>query len=150
MIKVLLVIHGAISVALMGSATHHGLCARHLWTEGPVRERLLRVYRGVLLVSYLVVGSLGLWIYPSFRTEVRTPRFDAQHPLVHAFFEVKEYSFLFGLLALLGLCMLGYGVQLKSLGQTSRRLYAVMSLFVMAVVWMGFFVGLSVTAIQPV
>ena len=98
MMKVLLVIHGAVSVVLMGSATHHGLCARNLWADGPVRERLLRVYRGVLFFSYIVVGGMGLWLYPSFRTGVRTPQFDAQHSLVHAFFEVKEYCFLFGLL----------------------------------------------------
>ena len=150
MMKVLLVIHGAVSVVLMGSATHHGLCARNLWADGPVRERLLRVYRGVLFFSYIVVGGMGLWLYPSFRTGVRTPQFDAQHSLVHAFFEVKEYCFLFGLLALLGICILGYRVQLGALEQTSRRLYAVMSLFVMMAVWMLFFVGLSVTTIQPV
>lgn len=147
--KVLLVVHAAAAIALVGSATHNGILAvRHLAGHS-TRARLQRVYVRVVGWAYLTTFGLGLAIYPSFRVGVREAWLDEHVPLASRFFEIKEHWLALGLFILAAYWPMSRTVNVAR-RTADARLYHVLGIALALIVLMATFTGLSLTAIRPV
>src|SRR5581483_4091311 len=87
--KLLLVLHAAASIALIGAATHHALQMPALLRGSP-RVRLECLYARVMGVAYVIAYALGALLYPTYRYHVRALFLDRHHPMVSNLFDIKE------------------------------------------------------------
>ena len=147
--KVLLVLHAASAIVLIGSTTHNGILAvRHL-LGSPVRPRLQRLYVRVLGWAYLVTFVLGLVAYPAFRLGVRAAYLDEHVPLATGFFEVKEHWLAIGLVVLA--CYWPMSRTIRVGRRTSDALlYHFLGIILLVIVWLAMLTGLLLVAIRPV
>lgn len=149
MTKVLLVLHAAAAIVLIGSATHGAVLAVRNLLGRPPRPKLQRLYASVTGVAYLVCFALGLLIYPPFRVDVRAAYFDPEVPLATGFFEVKEHWLGVGLLALFAFWPMSRRVDLRA-RTPEVWLFSMLALTLALVVWFGTFTGLGLVALRPV
>ncbi len=137
----LVILHGLLAVALLGSITHQAVAV--VW---PARSKVgfvnayrsvsSRVYVNANIVLFLVVALLGGWIYPIYRVWVRTYLENARlFPAVGSF-EIKEQFIAIGL-GLLPLYWLVWR-RPEPAGQSARTAVTLMLCFI---VWFGFIVG---------
>jgi hypothetical protein len=148
-VKVLLVLHAAAAIVAIGSATHAAVLAIRAWTGRGTRPKLRRTYAVVTAISYGVCFLLGLWIYPTFRVEVRAAHFDVALPWATAAFEVKEHWAGLGLFCAAALVPLVRTVDPRRRDSESRA-FAVLTVMLAVVVWYTTFCGLSLTALRPI
>lgn len=99
--KLLLVLHAALAVALLGASVHNAVLGARTLFGLPVRNKLVRLYPKLALVLGLITTLAGAIVYPEFRVEVRAAYLDQALPWASAAFEVKEH------LVLLALALLG-------------------------------------------
>jgi hypothetical protein len=99
-IKLVLLVHGALSVALLGAAVHSGVLGVRRLLGHRVSRRLWRLYPRVVAGLYLPNLALGAWLYPAFRLDVRAAYLDRALPQATAAFEFKEHGVVLGLMAL--------------------------------------------------
>ena len=146
--KLLLLLHFAGAVVLIGSSTHLLLQMPALLRGSP-RTRLERVYGRVVAVSYTVTYLLGALLYPTYRYHVRALYLDRHHPMVSNLFDVKENLATIALplaLALGALC----GRLADPADRRHRPLLAAMSLFVALVVWFDVLSGVLIASYKAV
>jgi hypothetical protein len=148
-LTLLLVLHAASAVVLIGAATHNGVLAYRAWRGRAVRARLQRLYASVLFATYLPTVALGLWLYPTFRLEVRATHFDLHLPSATAAFEVKEHWVALGLFVLLAYLPLSRRLDLR-LPTPEVRAFHVLGLVLLVIVWWAMWTGLTLTALHPV
>lgn len=146
--KLLLVLHFASAVVLIGSSTHLLLQMPAL-LRGQSRVRLERIYGRVVAVAYAVTYALGAMLYPTFRYHVRALFLDQHHPMVSNVFDIKENLATIALPLALALGALG-GRMADPEDKPFRRVYAVMSLFVAAVVWVDVVSGVVIVSYKAV
>ncbi len=142
MIVALLILHGLLSVALLGALTHqvtalwwpprrgdHGVVARF-------RARQPGVFTNAVVVLYVLTFVLGAVIYPSYRVDVRTVLEDLRVYAPTGAFELKEHFAALGL----GLLPAYWYYWRPAAGGSgwTRRLQAA---FLAFCVWFGFFTG---------
>jgi hypothetical protein len=147
--KVLLLLHAAAAIVLIGSATHNGILAVRQLLGRPVRAALQRLYVHVLGIAYLITFALGLLNYPAFRLGVRATHLDANVPLATGFFEVKEHWIAIGLVILACYWPMSRNMH-GSRGTSDAWLYHVLGIVLTFIVWLAMLTGLFVTAIRPV
>lgn len=147
--KLLLVLHAAAAIALIGSATHGAVLAVRSFWGYPPRPKLQRTYATVTAASYLVCYALGLIVYPDFRVEVRAAYFDPQLPLATGFFEVKEHWLGLGLLALIAFWPLSRRLDLRD-DTTETRAFFALAVLLAVLVWFGTFTGLGLVTLRSV
>lgn len=146
--KLLLVLHFAGAVVLIGSSTHLLLQMRAL-LRGQSRVRLERIYGRVVAVTYSVTYALGAILYPTYRYHVRALFLDRHHPMISNLFDVKENLATIALPLALALAALG-GRMTDPADKPFRPVYAAMSLFVAAVVWFDVVSGVLIASYKAV
>lgn len=147
--RVLLVLHAAGSIVLLGASTHHALQMRHYLRGRFGRVALEQTYAKVVAVAYVVTFALGAVLYPAYRYHVRGLYLDRHAPVFAALFDVKETYAALTLLPAIGLGVLA----LVWRPDRERHLvgpYAAASIVVCAVVWFETIVGLLVVSVRGV
>lgn len=146
--KLLLVLHFAASVVLLGSSTHL-LLQMPASLRGAPRVRLERVYGRVVAVSFALTYALGALLYPTYRYHVRALYLDRHHPMVANVFDVKENLATIALP--LALCLGALGGRLTDPDDAPfRPVYASMSLLVAAAVWFNVVSGVVIASYRAV
>jgi len=147
--RLLLVLHAAGSVVLVGASTHHALQMRHYLRGRFGRAALEKTYAKVVSVAYVVTFAIGALLYPSYRVHVRGVHLDRHAPAYAGLFDVKEVYASLALLAAIGLGALA--VTLRPADDARLvRVYAAMSFIVCGVVWFNVIAGLLVTSVRGV
>jgi hypothetical protein len=137
----LLILHGLLAVALLGSITHQAVAV--VW---PARSKAgfvdayrsvsSRAYVNANIVLFLVVASLGGYIYPIYRVWVRTYMENARlFPAVGSF-EIKEQFIAIGL----GMLPL-YWLVWRRPDPASDSARTAVTLIFCFIVWFAFIVG---------
>lgn len=140
--RLLVVLHAAAAIALIGAATHHAIIA---WRElrGKPLRRLRRIYAWVTAGAYGVTFAFGLLAYPTFRYEVRGLYLDKFAPWASNLFDTKENF------AALGLPLVA--IVLATCRDDDRRWYhAACVWLIAAIVWFDVFSGLVITMARGV
>ena len=141
--RLLLVLHAAGSIALVGASTHHALQMRHYLRGRFGREKLEKTYAKVVSVAYAVTFALGALLYPSYRVHVRGYWLDEHAPVFSALFDLKETYASLALVVALALGALAFTLR-PAETPALVRVYAVMSFIVCAVVWFDVIAGILV------
>jgi hypothetical protein len=136
MFTTLLIIHGLIAVALLGSITHQTAAACWPAAKGGSFVSSFRAVTGARyttanIILYVIAGVLGAILYPAYRLAVRPYLESAQLWTINGFFEVKEQFVAIGL-GMLPLYWLVWRTPLDS------KLSAAMLCFI---IWYSFLVG---------
>lgn len=147
--RVLLVLHAAGSIVLIGSATHHALQMRHYLRGRFQRAALERTYARVVAVAYAVTFAIGAALYPTYRVHVRGLYLDRYAPGFAALFDVKEMYASLTLLVAIALFALA-GTKWQAEPPAMVRVYAVMSFIVCATVWFNVIAGLLVASVRGI
>lgn len=142
MFTFLLILHGLISVALMGSITHQALAA--CWpakSTGTFMESFRAVdgarYTNANIVLYIVVFVLGGIIYTAYRLVVSPYLVSARLNAINGSFELKEQFAAIGL----GLLPLYWFVWRQPLAAKYAQARAVLTGLLCFIVWYSFLVG---------
>jgi hypothetical protein len=141
--RVLLVLHAAGSIVLIGASTHHALQMRHYFRGVFTRERLEKTYAKVVSVAYVVTFILGAMLYPTYRVNVRAFFLDAHEPSMSALFDLKETYASLTLVVAVALGALALTLR-PAKAPALARVYAAMSLIVCGVVWFDCIAGVLV------
>jgi len=146
--RILVVLHAAAAIVLVGSSTHHALIALG-YLRSVFKERLGRIYASTVLGSYLVTFLLGGAAYPAFRYHVRALYLDRYEPWASNLFDIKEHFASLGLPMAVGVFVLSRVLRPK---QDTELLptYAVMVFGVAIIVWFNLFSGLIITLVRGV
>jgi hypothetical protein len=147
--KVLLLLHAAAAIVLIGGATHNGILAVKQLLGRPVRRQLQQLYAHVVGCAYLITFSIGLLNYPTFRLDVRKAYLDEHVPLATGFFEVKEHWLALGLVILACYWPMSRTMHGGKRG-SDAWLHHVLGIVLTVIVWLAMLTGLFVTAIRPV
>jgi hypothetical protein len=147
--RLLLVLHAAGSIVLVGAATHHALQMRHYLRGHFGREKLEKLYAKVVSVAYVVTFAIGALLYPSYRVHVRGFYLDRAAPAFAGLFDGKET---YASLALVVASAMGALACTLRPAETPAlvRVYAVMSFIVCAVVWFNVVAGILVVSVRGV
>ncbi len=137
----LVILHGLLAVALLGSITHQAIAV--IWPAqsktgfvNAYRSVSSRAYVNANIVLFLVVAVLGSIIYPIYRVFIRTYLENARlHPAVGSF-EVKEQLIAIGL----GLLPL-YWLVWRRPDPASKSARVAVTLMLCFIVWFSFLVG---------
>jgi len=138
----LLIIHGLLAVALLGSITHQTAAA--VW-PATSKASFISSFRGVAgarytvanIVLYIVTGVLGGVVYAAYRTAVRPYLENAQLFTINGSFEVKEQFVAIGL-GMLPLYWLVWRTPLDAKLASARAAITAILCFI---VWYSFVVG---------
>ncbi|MEE2779980.1 MAG: hypothetical protein VYE15_05635 [Myxococcota bacterium] len=147
---VLTVFHAIAGGVLTGAAIHNGVLAyRSLRGRSGVAPRLRRLYPRVIGVTWILVMTLGLLIYPSFRVDVRGGFLDVGAPWAVWLFELKEHGVGLGLMLLVYLIPVSGRMVDRGRGAVDLRFYDLASLALGLVVCWATVVGLLVSTLRP-
>jgi hypothetical protein len=146
--KLLLLLHFAAAVVLIGSSTHLALRMPAM-LRGRGAPRLERIYGRVVAAAYTLAYALGALLYPTYRYHVRALFLDRYHPAVSNLFDVKENLATIALPLALALGALG-GRLADDEDKRLRPVYAGMSAFVALVVWFDVFSGVYIASVRAV
>ena len=137
----LVILHGLLAVALLGSITHQTIAV--VWPArsksgfvNSYRAVSSRVYVNANIALFLVVAFLGAYIYPIYRVWVRTYLENARLFSAVGSFEIKEQFISVGL-GLLPLYWLVWR-RPEPAGDSARVAVTLMLCFI---VWFSFLVG---------
>jgi len=138
----LLIIHGLLAVALLGSITHQ--TAAVVW-PATSKASFISSFRGVAgarytvanIVLYIVTGVLGGVVYAAYRTAVRPYLESAQLFTINGSFEAKEQFVAIGL-GMLPLYWLVWRTPLDAKLASARAAITAILCFI---VWYSFVVG---------
>lgn len=142
MVTTLLIVHGLIAVVLLGGLTHQAAAA--CW-PAKNKNSLLASFRSVTgtrytttnIVLYVVTGTLGAVIYPTYRLAVRPYLESAQLLQINGSFEIKEQFVAVGL-GMLPLYWLVWRTPLEAKLASARAAITALLCFI---VWYSFLVG---------
>jgi len=142
---ILLIIHGLVSVALLGALTHQAMAV--LW---PVRagqradgfvERFRAVsgqrYAGAVCVLWVVAFFFGAWLYAKYRIQVRMPIEQEGFYKTLGVFELKEHLVSFGL----GALPVYWYLWANAANEAYRSARKWLTAWLAAVCWYAFLVG---------
>ena len=98
MITILLLVHGLLAVALLGAITHQALSVVAAGTASGRRSFFARfrsvngpAYAGPIVVMFVLTATLGAFLYPQYRIDVRVLLEDTQSRSANGIFEIKEH-----------------------------------------------------------
>jgi len=155
-VRAVLLVHGLVALALLGASIHHtAACLPWLW-GAPGRPKLASIHAVVVPTLALVAFVLGLWLYPTYKTEVRFAALEVPRSAgglgmawLARLFDLKEH-----LVALLLPAAVGGGVLSQVLGATGMRerrgLVVGLSAFVTTSIAVAVGVGLYVVMVRAV
>jgi hypothetical protein len=106
-ITALVLLHGLLAVALIGSVTHQAIAATLKRVEFRARPRYARIratdpnlYTGTIAILFLIVAVMGAVLYPQYRLVVRPLVQSMDLRAANGAFELKEHFSALGLLML--------------------------------------------------
>ncbi len=147
--KLLLVMHTATAIVLIGAATHHVLQMPGM-LRGHVRPRLERLWARVTAIAYCCTYTVGAVLYPTYRYHVRALFLDRHHPMVANLFDIKENLATMALGMAIAVGSLAGHLTTDAEDRSLVRVYAGMSIFVAAVVWFDLVSGLVIVSYRSV
>lgn len=147
--RLLLVLHAAGSMLLVGASTHHALHMRHYLREKFVRVEQEKRWAKVVSIAYVFTFVIGALLYPTYRYHVRGLYLDRYAPTYSGLFDVKEVYASLTLVVAIGLGALAFVLQ-PAREKWLVRMYAVMSFLVCGVVWLNVVLGLIVTSVRGI
>jgi hypothetical protein len=146
--RLLVLLHAAAAIVLVGSTTHHFLVALG-YARRRYKLKLGRIYAAIVLVAYPATFLLGALAYPTYRYHVRGLYLDRHEVWASNLFDMKENFAAIGLPLVLGAFVLGRVMDAKA----DRPLvvgYLVMVTIVAAIVWFNVIAGLLITMAKGV
>jgi len=146
--RLLVVLHAAAAIVLIGSTTHHALIAVG-YLRGRNKVRLGRIYAATLSVAYTVTFVLGLCAYPTFRYHVRALFLDRYEPWASNLFDTKENFAALGLPIVVLVFVMSRVIDVKE-DRLLVRMYAACALLLAAIVWFDVFSGIMITMARGV
>jgi hypothetical protein len=147
--RLLLLLHAAGAIVLIGSSTHHALQMRHYFRGDFAKMKLEKIYAKVVSVAYPVTFLLGAILYPTYRYHVRALFLDRYAHWAARLFDVKEVFASLALVVAIGLGALAFTLEPKEEPHLAR-VYATMSLIVCGVVWLDVVAGVIVTGVRGI
>ena len=146
--RLLLLLHAAGAIVLVGASTHHFLIALG-YLRGHFKVRLGRIYAVTVAIAYGVTFLLGALVYPSFRYLVRGLYLDRYDVWASNLFEMKENLAVLGLAMSIGALILSRAMD-PSLDRHTRFGYAVFVFTQTLIVWFNVVSGLLITMAKSV
>jgi hypothetical protein len=146
--RLLVVLHAAAAIVLIGSTTHHALIAIG-YLRGRYKVRLGQIYAATLAVAYVVTFGLGLLAYPTFRYHVRALFFDRYETWASNLFDTKENFAALGLPLVVAMFVMSRAMDVKQ-DRVLVRAYVAFALLVAAIVWFDVISGLAITMARGV
>jgi hypothetical protein len=146
--RLLVVLHAAAAIVLVGSATHHALVAIG-YLRGRHKLRLGKIYAATVAVTYLITFVFGLLAYPTFRYHVRGLYFDRYERWASNLFDIKENFAALGLPAVVAILVMSRVMNPKE-DNALVGPYVALSLLVAAIVWFDVITGLLITMTKGV
>lgn len=147
--RLLLLLHAAGSIVLIGASTHHALRMRHYWRGKFVAIPQEKRWAKVVAVSYTFTFVIGALLYPTYRYHVRGLYLDRYAPLYAGLFDIKEVYASLTLVVALGLGALAYALR-PAEERALVRIYATMSFIVCFVVWLNVVLGICVASVRGI
>lgn len=147
--RLLLLLHAAGSIVLIGSATHHALWMRHYLRGRFARSSIEKTYARTVSISYAFTFTIGALLYPTYRVHVRGLFLDRLLPFYARLFDVKEVFASLALLVAIGLGLLSLTFRPAD-EKWLVPAYAGMSFLVCAVVWMNVIAGLIISSLRGI
>jgi hypothetical protein len=141
--RLLVVLHAAAAVVLVGSSTHHFLIALG-YLRGRYKVRLGRIYAATLLAAYAATFFLGAMAYPTYRYHVRGLYFDRHAPWASNLFDIKENFAALAFPLAIGLFVLSRVMKPKD-DRGMLAGYFAMAALVCAIVWFNVVSGIILT-----
>jgi hypothetical protein len=145
--KLLILLHAASAVVLIGASTHHTLIAVG-YLRGVFKVRLGRIYAAAVPVAYAATYLLGCLSYPTYRYHVRALYLDRHEVWASNLFDVKENFASLALPLVIGIWLLSRVLDPGSGLKTDRSLtigYAMMVFLSTGIVWFNVISGLLIT-----
>jgi hypothetical protein len=146
--RLLVVVHAAAAIVLVGATTHHALVALG-YLRGVFKVRLGRIYAATIAVTWMITFGLGLLAYPTFRYTVRALYLDRYEPWASDLFDMKEHAAALGIPLALGAFALSRVLEPKT-DRSITRLYAAIATLLAAIVWFDVIAGLLITMAKGV
>lgn len=140
--RLLVVLHTAGAIVLIGASTHHFLIALG-YVRGVYKQRLGRIYAATMFAAYLITYLLGAIAYPPFRYHVRAIFLDRYAPWASNLFDIKEHFASIGLPMVLGIFLLSRAWEPKR-DRVALPMYALFSALICAIVWFNVFSGIII------
>lgn len=141
--RLLVVLHAAAAIVLVGASTHHALVAIG-YLRGRYKVRLGKIYAATVAVTYAVTFIFGLLAYPTFRYHARGLYLDRYEPWASNLFDIKENFAALGLPIVIATLVIS-----RALNPKEDRLlvgpYVAFSVLVTAIVWFDVISGLLIT-----
>lgn len=147
--RLLLVLHAAGSIVLVGAATHHALHMRHYLRGRFVGVSSEKTWAKVVAAAYVFTFVVGALLYPTYRYHVRGLYLDRHAPTYAGLFDVKEVYASLTLVVAAGLGALAFTLR-PAEERWLVRVYAVMSFLVCGVVWLNVILGLLVASVRGI
>ena len=147
--KVLLLLHAAGAIALVGATVHYGILAVSYLCGRYYRLDLHQTYLKIICFLYPLTFALGLILYPRFRVHVRGEYLDKELPHGTMFFEIKEHWLAVGLAILITILALNRTIVISK-PTAVTRLYNMLGIVLTVVVLYAVFTGLALVSVRSV
>ena len=141
--RLLVLLHAAAAIVLVGSTTHHFLVALS-YVRGRYKDRLGRIYAATVLVAYAATFLFGSLAYPTYRYHVRALYFDRHAIWASNLFDIKENFAALGLPLVVGIFVLSRVMRPKE-DRAMLVGYVAMASILVAVVWFNVISGVLLT-----
>ncbi len=138
----LLIVHGLISVALLGGLTHQTLAIKGSVAKN--KTNFIDRFKGVdpsiytksICILWIVTFLFGGWIYSKYRINIRIPLEQMGFMKTQGFFELKEHLVTFGLFLLPA-----YYVIWNQKGEDFNSGKKYLTYLLCAICWFSFLIG---------
>lgn len=144
--RVLVLLHAAASIVLIGATTHHCLVTVGS-LRGRFKPRLARIYAATSAVAYVATFALGALAYPAYRYHVRGLYLDRHAVWASNLFDIKENFASIGLPLVIGALVLDRVMDPKRDRQMLVG-YALMVFGTAFIVWFNVISGLLITLVK--
>lgn len=141
--RLLVLLHAAASVVLVGACTHHFLIALG-YLRGTYKVKLGRIYAAIIVIAYPVTMIFGALAYPTYRYHVRALYFDRHAVWASNLFDIKENFASIGLPLVIGAFVLSRVLVPKQDRGLLLGYFAAVTL-VAAIVWFNVVSGILLT-----
>ena len=146
--KLLVLLHAAAAIVLIGATTHHAIIAVG-YLRGKPKPRLGRIYAAVIAITYTITFGFGLLVYPTFRYHTRALYFDRYERWASNLFDMKENFAALGIPSVIAIFVLSRVMNPKE-DKLLIGPYAAFALLVAAIVWFDVISGLLITMTRGV
>ena len=141
--RLLVLLHAAASVVLVGACTHHFLIALG-YLRGTYKVKLGRIYAAIIVIAYPITMLLGALAYPTYRYHVRALYFDRHAVWASNLFDIKENFASIGLPLVVGAFLLSR-VMIPKQDRSLLLGYFIAVALVTAIVWFNVVSGILIT-----